>query len=93
MKKTILILTALFLSSGLDGALAVDYPTKPITLYVGYVAGGATDTAARTDAGKRLAQVPGDFERKLYDFLHTSHITHPFWNGQHFAHPSASGKI
>lgn len=47
MKKTISILTVLFLSMGLRVAWAVDYPTKPITIYVGYSAGGATDTAAR----------------------------------------------
>jgi len=28
-------------------AWGLDYPTKPITLFVGYAAGGATDTAAR----------------------------------------------
>jgi len=27
--------------------MGLDYPTKPITLFVGYAAGGATDTAAR----------------------------------------------
>jgi len=47
MKKTISILTILFLVMGFGIASAVDYPTKPITLYVGYAAGGATDTAAR----------------------------------------------
>jgi len=47
MKKAILILTVLFLSGALGAAWAADYPTKPITLYVGYAAGGATDTAAR----------------------------------------------
>jgi len=36
-----------FLSTALGGVWAADYPTKPITLYVGYAAGGATDTAAR----------------------------------------------
>lgn len=41
------MLTVLFLSTSLGGAWAADYPTKPITLYVGYAAGGATDTAAR----------------------------------------------
>jgi tripartite-type tricarboxylate transporter receptor subunit TctC len=47
MKKAILMLTVLFLSVALGAAWASDYPTKPITLYVGYAAGGATDTAAR----------------------------------------------
>ena len=47
MKKATLILTVFFLSTALGGARAADYPTKPITLYVGYAAGGATDTAAR----------------------------------------------
>ena len=47
MKKAILMLTVLFLSMALGGAWAADYPIKPITLYVGYAAGGATDTAAR----------------------------------------------
>ncbi|MGZ3494462.1 MAG: Bug family tripartite tricarboxylate transporter substrate binding protein [Thermodesulfobacteriota bacterium] len=47
MKKAILVLTGLFLSATLGAASAADYPTKPITLYVGYAAGGATDTAAR----------------------------------------------
>ncbi len=47
MKKAISILTVLFLSVGAGVAWAVDYPTKPITIFVGYSAGGATDTAAR----------------------------------------------
>ena len=47
MKKATLILTVFFLSTALGGVRAADYPTKPITLYVGYAAGGATDTAAR----------------------------------------------
>src|SRR4030042_991515 len=47
MKKAISILTVLFLSMGLGVAWAVDYPTKPSPIYVGYSAGGATDTAAR----------------------------------------------
>ncbi len=41
------MLMVLFLSTALGGTWAADYPTKPITLYVGYAAGGATDTAAR----------------------------------------------
>ena len=47
MKKATLILAVFFFSTALGGARAADYPTKPITLYVGYAAGGATDTAAR----------------------------------------------
>jgi tripartite-type tricarboxylate transporter receptor subunit TctC len=47
MKKAISILTVLFLSMGIGVAWGLDYPTKPITLFVGYAAGGATDTAAR----------------------------------------------
>ncbi len=47
MKKAILMFTVLFLSAAFGAAWAADYPTKPITLYVGYAAGGATDTAAR----------------------------------------------
>jgi tripartite-type tricarboxylate transporter receptor subunit TctC len=47
MKKTISILTVVFLSMGLGVVWAADYPTKPITIYVGYAAGGATDVAAR----------------------------------------------
>jgi tripartite-type tricarboxylate transporter receptor subunit TctC len=47
MKKATLMLTVFFLSTALGGAWAAEYPTKPITLYVGYAAGGATDTAAR----------------------------------------------
>ena len=47
MEKAISILTVIFLSTALGAAWAADYPIKPITLYVGYAAGGATDTAAR----------------------------------------------
>lgn len=47
MKRAISILTILFLSMGLGVAWGLDYPTKPISIYVGYAAGGATDTAAR----------------------------------------------
>src|SRR4030042_604787 len=47
MKKTISILAVLFLSMGMGVAWGVDYPTKPSPIYVGYSAGGATDTAAR----------------------------------------------
>lgn len=47
MKKAISILMVPFLSAGLGLAWAADYPARHITLYVGYAAGGATDTAAR----------------------------------------------
>jgi tripartite-type tricarboxylate transporter receptor subunit TctC len=47
MKRTISTLMILFLSMGIGVAWGLDYPTKPITIYVGYSAGGATDTAAR----------------------------------------------
>jgi tripartite-type tricarboxylate transporter receptor subunit TctC len=47
MKRTISILAVLFLSVGLGVAWGLDYPIKPINLFVGYSAGGATDTAAR----------------------------------------------
>ena len=52
MEKAISILMILFLSMGLGVAWAADYPTKPITLFVGYAAGGATDTAARIVANQ-----------------------------------------
>jgi len=41
------IATALVLASGSAPALALDYPTRPITMLVGYGAGGSTDLAAR----------------------------------------------
>ena len=44
LKKKIAIFGALLLSSGL--ALA-EYPEKPITILVGYKAGGGTDVMAR----------------------------------------------
>ena len=47
MKKAVSILMIPFLSMGLGVAWSADYPTRHITLYVGYAAGGATDTAAR----------------------------------------------
>ena len=47
MEKAFSILMIPFLSMGLGVAWAADYPTRHITLYVGYAAGGATDTAAR----------------------------------------------
>lgn len=47
MKRTISILMILVLGMWLGTAWSADYPTKAITIYVGYSAGGATDTAAR----------------------------------------------
>src|SRR4030042_4743715 len=47
MKNTISILAVLFLSVGSGIVWGLDYPIKPINLFVGYPAGGATDTAAR----------------------------------------------
>jgi tripartite-type tricarboxylate transporter receptor subunit TctC len=50
MKKVFIIfiiLIILLFSMGIGVTWAAEYPTKPITLYVGYSAGGATDTAAR----------------------------------------------
>lgn len=47
MKKVISVLVIHLLSVGSGVAWAADYPTRHITLYVGYAAGGATDTAAR----------------------------------------------
>ena len=39
-----------FLHSGGAMAADVDYPTKPITMYIGYKAGGGTDTVGRVFA-------------------------------------------
>jgi len=47
MKSAISILMLLGLMVGSGIASAADYPTRHITIYVGYPAGGATDTAAR----------------------------------------------
>src|SRR5512141_1082878 len=47
MKNAIAILMFPFLSVWSGLAWPADYPTRHITLYVGYAAGGATDTAAR----------------------------------------------
>lgn len=47
MRRAILISTVFVLTTAFGVGWAADYPTKPITLYVGYAAGGATDTAAR----------------------------------------------
>ena len=43
---TALVLSAAFLA-GTAGAALAEYPTKPIKLYVGFSAGGGTDTTAR----------------------------------------------
>jgi tripartite-type tricarboxylate transporter receptor subunit TctC len=53
--QTIAALSAFALAT----ASAQTYPTKPITLVVGYAAGGSVDLAARTigpELGKRLGQ-------------------------------------
>lgn len=47
MNKVISVLMILFLCVASGVASAADYPTRHITLYVGYAPGGATDTAAR----------------------------------------------
>ena len=49
-------LAALILPAG--GALALDYPTRPIRFVVGYPAGGATDILARL-IGQRLSEKLG----------------------------------
>jgi tripartite-type tricarboxylate transporter receptor subunit TctC len=54
MKRISLALLAT-LAAFACGALAQNWPTKPITLMVGFAAGGATDTAARIIA-KRLSE-------------------------------------
>ena len=48
--------SALVWSSG--GALALDYPTRPIRFVVGYPAGGATDIIARL-IGQKLSERMG----------------------------------
>ena len=47
MRRATGILIMAFFIVSIGSALAADYPTKPVNLYVGYSAGGATDTAAR----------------------------------------------
>lgn len=47
MKKATGILMIVFLIVAVSAAWGADYPTKPINVYVGYSAGGATDTASR----------------------------------------------
>ena len=54
MKRISLALLAA-LAAFATGALAQNWPNKPITLMVGFAAGGATDTAARIIA-KRLSE-------------------------------------
>lgn len=59
MKKLILALTAVFILSGIAGAQAQNYPSRPITMLVGFPPGGPTDALARllADAmGKSLGQ-------------------------------------
>lgn len=59
-KRTALrILSHLMLIFSMMGALAADYPNKPVTIVVGYSAGGGVDTIARMVAEKlpqRLGQ-------------------------------------
>jgi tripartite-type tricarboxylate transporter receptor subunit TctC len=44
-----------FLAGGIAGALALDYPTRPVRWVVGYPPGGSTDIVARI-IGQRLSQ-------------------------------------
>jgi tripartite-type tricarboxylate transporter receptor subunit TctC len=46
------------LAIGAAGAASADYPTKPIKLYVGFSAGGGTDTTARGFASY-VHEIPG----------------------------------
>jgi len=55
MRRAIVSICALLCAMGSACALAQAWPSKPITLVVGFAAGGATDTAARIIA-KKLAE-------------------------------------
>ena len=48
-------IATLLLAAGASSALAADWPTKPITLVVPFVAGGTTDIVART-IGQKLSE-------------------------------------
>jgi len=55
----VFVIAAIFLSFLLVGIASADYPTKPITMYICYGAGGTTDLSARilaTSAEKILGQ-------------------------------------
>ena len=52
MRTTLRTLTHLMLVFSAMGAFAADYPTRPVTLVVGYSAGGGVDTIARIVAEK-----------------------------------------
>ena len=61
MKKTMILVSALFLFSFLclSNGWAQEYPTKPINLFLGWGAGGATDVTMRAlceAAGRTLGQ-------------------------------------
>jgi hypothetical protein len=65
----------LFQSNDFAEAKDPDYPTKPITFYIGFGAGGATDLASRAfveAAGKHLGQPSGRQTRWLYFREHFS---------------------
>src|SRR5262245_7301327 len=47
MKKTILLLASAALACWMPAALAADYPTKPITLIIGFAPGRPSDVMAR----------------------------------------------
>jgi tripartite-type tricarboxylate transporter receptor subunit TctC len=51
-------LAAIFLAAGPGGAWALDYPTRPARILVGYAAGGAADLVARL-AGQSLSDQLG----------------------------------
>jgi len=55
MRRWVVSICALLCALGPACALAQAWPSKPITLVVGFAAGGATDTAARIIA-KKLAE-------------------------------------
>ena len=49
---SLLVLPVAALALSLTGAVAADYPTKPITMYIGFNPGGAVDTTGRLIAEK-----------------------------------------
>jgi tripartite-type tricarboxylate transporter receptor subunit TctC len=71
MKKSIKSIAGLFLSASLlvpfgFGALAADFPTKPVTFVIPYPAGGSTDVTGRVlvDAAKKHLSQPIICENK-----------------------------